>query len=123
MSVNVVAVITAKPGSEDAVRAALEALVAPTRAEAGCLSYDLSESVAAPAPSSPSRSGATPPTSTSTSPPTTSRAPWPASGSSSPHPRRSTRSSRSSSADCVPDHLRAGVVQDTPPRFHPGVGG
>ncbi|SDR75802.1 Quinol monooxygenase YgiN [Nocardioides scoriae] len=48
MSVNVVAVITAKPGSEDAVRAALEALVAPTRAEAGCLSYDLSESVAAP---------------------------------------------------------------------------
>ena len=48
MSVSVVAVITAKPGSEDAVRAALEALVEPTRAEAGCRSYDLSESVAAP---------------------------------------------------------------------------
>lgn len=48
MSIDVVAVITAKPGSEDAVRAALEGLVAPTRAEEGCLAYDLSESAAAP---------------------------------------------------------------------------
>ena len=48
MSINVVAVITAKPGSEDAVREAMQGLVAPTRAEDGCLSYDLSESVAAP---------------------------------------------------------------------------
>lgn len=48
MSINVVAVITAKPGSEDAVRAALEGLVAPTREEAGCRAYDLSESAAAP---------------------------------------------------------------------------
>ena len=48
MSVHVVAVITAQPGAEDAVRAALEALVPPTRAEAGCLSYELSESLASP---------------------------------------------------------------------------
>ena len=48
MSIHVVAVITAKPGSEDAVRDALRALVGPTRAEEGCLSYDLHESVAAP---------------------------------------------------------------------------
>lgn len=48
MSINVVAVITAKPGSEDAVREAMQGLVAPTRAEEGCQSYDLSESAAAP---------------------------------------------------------------------------
>jgi quinol monooxygenase YgiN len=48
MSIHVVAVITAKPGSEDAVRAALTDLVGPTREEAGCRSYDLSESQAAP---------------------------------------------------------------------------
>ena len=48
MSINVVAVITAKPGSEDAVRAAMQGLVAPTRDEAGCLSYTLSESSTAP---------------------------------------------------------------------------
>ena len=48
MSLSVVAVITAKPGSEDAVREAMQGLVAPTRAEEGCLSYSLSESVAAP---------------------------------------------------------------------------
>ena len=48
MSTRVVAVITAKPGSEDAVRAAMRGLVAPTREEEGCLSYDLSESVVAP---------------------------------------------------------------------------
>ncbi len=43
----VVAVITSKPGSEQVVRDALNALVAPTREEAGCQSYDLYESVAA----------------------------------------------------------------------------
>lgn len=41
MPVPVVAVITAKPGSEAVVRDALEKLVPPTRAEEGCLSYDL----------------------------------------------------------------------------------
>jgi quinol monooxygenase YgiN len=45
---NVVAVIIAKPGSEDVVRDALESLVEPTRAEAGCLSYVLFESHSAP---------------------------------------------------------------------------
>jgi quinol monooxygenase YgiN len=44
----VVAVLPAKPGSEDIVRNALAALVAPTRAEAGCLSYELYESAAMP---------------------------------------------------------------------------
>jgi quinol monooxygenase YgiN len=48
MSFHVVAVITAKPGSEDAVRDAMKDLVEPTRGEAGCLSYDLSESTTAP---------------------------------------------------------------------------
>lgn len=48
MSIAVVAVITAKPGSEDVVREAMTGLVAPTRAEEGCLVYDLSESLAAP---------------------------------------------------------------------------
>ncbi len=46
--IDTVAVITAKPGSEDAVGAALRDLVAPTREEAGCVSYDLFESAAAP---------------------------------------------------------------------------
>jgi quinol monooxygenase YgiN len=45
---HVVAVLPAKPGSEDTVRNALTALVAPTREEAGCVSYDLYESAAAP---------------------------------------------------------------------------
>ena len=48
MSISVVAVITAKPGSEDAVREAMKALVGPTRDEEGCLHYDLSESTSAP---------------------------------------------------------------------------
>ncbi|KQY59879.1 antibiotic biosynthesis monooxygenase [Aeromicrobium sp. Root495] len=47
MSIHVVAVITAKPGSEDAVREAMQGLVEPTRAEDGCIAYDLSESAAA----------------------------------------------------------------------------
>ena len=44
----VVAVIVAKPGSEDTVRAALQGLVEPTLAEAGCRSYSLHESLATP---------------------------------------------------------------------------
>ena len=43
-----VAVITAKTGSEEVVGDALRALVEPTRAEAGCVSYDLFESAASP---------------------------------------------------------------------------
>ncbi|AMM20150.1 antibiotic biosynthesis monooxygenase [Frondihabitans sp. PAMC 28766] len=43
---NVVAVITANPGGEEAVRDALHALVEPTRREAGCISYELFESEA-----------------------------------------------------------------------------
>jgi quinol monooxygenase YgiN len=45
---NVVAVLTAKPGSESIVAQALTDLVAPTRAEAGCISYDLYASAADP---------------------------------------------------------------------------
>ncbi len=48
MPVPVVAVITAKPGSEELVREALSELVAPTRNEAGCLSYSLYQSSADP---------------------------------------------------------------------------
>ena len=44
----VVAVIVASPGSEDTVRSALQALVAPSLAEAGCRSYTLHESAAQP---------------------------------------------------------------------------
>lgn len=44
MPLPVVAIITAKPGSEDIVREALTELVAPTRQEDGCLSYSLYES-------------------------------------------------------------------------------
>lgn len=49
MPLPVVAVITAKPGSEGVVRDALEKLVGPTRAEQGCLSYDLYVSTEDPA--------------------------------------------------------------------------
>lgn len=45
---SVVAVLVAQPGKEDVVRDALVALVMSTRAEAGCLSYALSESAVAP---------------------------------------------------------------------------
>lgn len=44
----VVAVLVAKPGTEDVVREALTALVAPTLEEPGCTGYQLSESLAAP---------------------------------------------------------------------------
>jgi quinol monooxygenase YgiN len=45
---DVVAVLTAKPGSESVVRSALESLVEPTRAEEGCISYHLFDSLADP---------------------------------------------------------------------------
>ncbi len=38
---HVVAVLTAKPGSEDVLERALKSLVEPTRAEPGCVSYEL----------------------------------------------------------------------------------
>jgi quinol monooxygenase YgiN len=46
--VKVVALLIAKAGAEGTVQQALEALVAPTRAEEGCLGYELFESLAAP---------------------------------------------------------------------------
>ncbi len=45
---NVIATIPAKPEAADGLRVALRALVAATREEEGCLSYDLYESAAAP---------------------------------------------------------------------------
>jgi quinol monooxygenase YgiN len=45
----VVAVLVARPGSEEIVQAALAGLVAPTRGEEGCTSYDLFVSQAEPA--------------------------------------------------------------------------
>jgi quinol monooxygenase YgiN len=41
MPLTIVANIHAAPGKEDLVQAELEKLVAPTRAEQGCLQYDL----------------------------------------------------------------------------------
>lgn len=46
---DVVAVLTAKSGSEALIRDALASLVEPTRAEEGCLRYDLFSSAADPA--------------------------------------------------------------------------
>ncbi len=45
---NVVASIPVKPEAADEVRAALQTLVAATRQEEGCVSYDLYESAGAP---------------------------------------------------------------------------
>jgi quinol monooxygenase YgiN len=45
---HVVAVLTAKPGTESVVEEALSALVQPTQAEAGCVSYGLFRSVSDP---------------------------------------------------------------------------
>jgi quinol monooxygenase YgiN len=42
--VTVVALFTAKPGMEETVRQAIEAVIAPTRAEPGCMNYDLHQS-------------------------------------------------------------------------------
>lgn len=41
MAVTVIATIKAKPGKEAATQKALLALIKPTRAEAGCINYDL----------------------------------------------------------------------------------
>ncbi|UCF39016.1 MAG: antibiotic biosynthesis monooxygenase [Acidobacteriota bacterium] len=41
MAVTVIATIKAKAGKEEATRKALMALIEPTRAEAGCINYDL----------------------------------------------------------------------------------
>ena len=46
--VTVVAVLKAKPGKEEDLRSALLGLVEPTRAENGCLQYDLHVSTEAP---------------------------------------------------------------------------
>ena len=43
-----VATARAKPGHEDALRASLESLIAPTLREAGCVQYDLHEEVETP---------------------------------------------------------------------------
>lgn len=47
-NLNVVATIVAKPDSVDEVRAGLSTLAAASRDEAGCVSYELYESAAAP---------------------------------------------------------------------------
>jgi quinol monooxygenase YgiN len=44
----VVAELIAKPGQEDALRQALLDCIEPTRAETGCVQYDLHESTDAP---------------------------------------------------------------------------
>src|SRR5690242_17935556 len=46
--VTVIAHMRAKPGMESRLRAALEGLLAPTRAEAGCINYDLHASATDP---------------------------------------------------------------------------
>ena len=48
MSLHVVATIPAAPEATDAIREALTTLVAASRQDEGCLSYDLYESGAAP---------------------------------------------------------------------------
>lgn len=48
MPLTIVANIHAKPGHEALVREELEKLVAPTRAEDGCLQYDLHQDHSAP---------------------------------------------------------------------------
>jgi quinol monooxygenase YgiN len=48
-SVTVIAHIRAKPGQESRVRKLLQELLPPTRAEAGCINYDLHQSQTDPA--------------------------------------------------------------------------
>ena len=48
-SLTVIAHIRAKPGQESRVRQVLQGLVSATRAEAGCINYDLHQSQADPA--------------------------------------------------------------------------
>lgn len=46
--VTVIAILKAKPGLESVLRDLLTSFVAPTRLEAGCLNYDLHETIDAP---------------------------------------------------------------------------
>jgi len=46
---NFIAHVRAKPGAEQTVHAAIEACVAPTRAEPGCIDYDLHRNADDPA--------------------------------------------------------------------------
>jgi quinol monooxygenase YgiN len=46
--VTVIAYIEIKPGTEEAFRAELDKLIAATRAESACVSYDFHQSVKAP---------------------------------------------------------------------------
>jgi len=46
--ISVVATIKAKPGKESEVKEELIKLITPTRAETGCINYDLHESVEQP---------------------------------------------------------------------------
>lgn len=46
--VTVVATIKAKAGTEATIRKAVEAVIAPTRSEPGCINYDLYQSTEAP---------------------------------------------------------------------------
>ena len=46
--VSVVATVKAKAGMEAAVKSAIEAVIAPTRSEPGCINYDLHQSVEDP---------------------------------------------------------------------------
>lgn len=46
--VRIVADVSAKPGKEDALRQALIGMLAPSRAEPGCLLYELHEDIAQP---------------------------------------------------------------------------
>ncbi|HXN99576.1 MAG TPA: putative quinol monooxygenase [Candidatus Acidoferrales bacterium] len=48
-SLTVIAHIRAKPGHESRVREILQGLLSPTRAEAGCINYDLHQSHTDPA--------------------------------------------------------------------------
>jgi quinol monooxygenase YgiN len=48
-SLTVIAHVRARPGQESRVRQILEGLLAPTRAEAGCMNYDLHQSQSDPA--------------------------------------------------------------------------
>ena len=47
-SLTVIAHIRAKPGQESRMRQVLQGLVSPTRAEVGCINYDLHQSQADP---------------------------------------------------------------------------
>jgi quinol monooxygenase YgiN len=48
-TLTLIAHVRPKPGQESRVRQVLEGLVAPTRAEAGCINYDLHQSQTDPA--------------------------------------------------------------------------